>query len=245
VTPDSHDPNEPSYVVRWVPRALSIYPVRGQLCSRARRSGRSHPTRPPGEVRTWSPHLDDGHACGRRSLPHRSTQLNSKRLVHHGTARRAASLFSCFFFLFSFTVRPIDSSFLFVRARQAAHRLQECRRRRSGMEEIIKRMGRDKSACVPRFPFPSLQRRLFRGFGSRAFASVPSECLRFPTHLGCTIRRPRPGEVAPFLVNVLKNHKNVCILLKIIKIIIIIIELDWDMDNPSKIFSAREIYLGA
>lgn len=85
----------------------------------------------------------------------------------------------------------------------------------------------------------------FRGFGSRAFASVPSECLRFPTHLGCTIRRPRPGEVAPFLVNVLKNHKNVCILLKIIKIIIIIIELDWDMDNPSKIFSAREIYLGA
>lgn len=40
----------------------------------------------------------------------------------------------------------------------------------------------------------------FRGFGSRAFASVPSECLRFPTHLGCTIRRPWPGEVAPFLV---------------------------------------------
>jgi hypothetical protein len=83
----------------------------------------------------------------------------------------------------------------------------------------------------------------FRGFGSMAFASVPSECLRFPiltigvrlcrksvrTGPACvlaqykettphgqrtartTIRRPRPGEVAPHFSSFLAPGVCLCV----------------------------------
>lgn len=114
--------------MRWVPRALSIYPVVSFARVRAARDDPIPRVRQAAKVRCVRGRLTNSlgrRSCMRLSVADAasSTRPDPTQLQAACPPRHRASccvIILLLFFLFSFTIRPIDSSFFFLRARQAA-----------------------------------------------------------------------------------------------------------------------------